>query len=358
MIVWGWVHNTWPTAAEGGSAAYAYGAWINSCVHVVMYGYYGLTAMNIRPPAPLKKAVTTVQLTQFATCIVHALSALAFDATPVFYNAVQARVLSTDPDPVHPGSQPTGPAARRASLRCLPPRPRHSDPSEPAPSVRRSCTTLGCSSSSCRSCSASTRAPASRAAPPPSLRHRARPRRRRPLARPSETVRLPHWACPRRRESSDAHRRVARSHLPDARSCARTAHEPPCCHRVWLRGSCLGWSAQSTVEVASVAMNAECLSWVDARLQRMDVRGACASSACASSARPTARVRARPVSCVRHSGRAAAGAGVGRAAKCEHVSTRPRQRVVFIVCLVTRQRSQRCAHTRPQRVIAGVAWLH
>ena len=30
LLVWGWVVNTWPTAAEGGSAAYAYGAWINS----------------------------------------------------------------------------------------------------------------------------------------------------------------------------------------------------------------------------------------------------------------------------------------------------------------------------------------
>lgn len=89
LIVWGWVVNTWPSGAEGGSAAYAYGAWINSCIHVVMYAYYGLTAMNIRPPPPLKKAVTSMQLTQFASCIVHAFAALALDTTPIFYNAVQ-----------------------------------------------------------------------------------------------------------------------------------------------------------------------------------------------------------------------------------------------------------------------------
>ena len=43
--------------------------------------------MNIRPP--FKKAVTMAQLTQFASCIVHAIAALFFDVTPVFYNAVQ-----------------------------------------------------------------------------------------------------------------------------------------------------------------------------------------------------------------------------------------------------------------------------
>jgi len=85
VVVWGWVVNTWP--AENSSAAYAYGAWVNSCVHVIMYFYYGLTAMNIRPP--FKKLVTMVQLTQFASCIIHAITALFVDVTPVFYNGVQ-----------------------------------------------------------------------------------------------------------------------------------------------------------------------------------------------------------------------------------------------------------------------------
>eukprot|EP00310_Coccolithus_braarudii_P022944 CAMPEP_0183351770 /NCGR_PEP_ID=MMETSP0164_2-20130417/26242_1 /TAXON_ID=221442 /ORGANISM="Coccolithus pelagicus ssp braarudi, Strain PLY182g" /LENGTH=237 /DNA_ID=CAMNT_0025524039 /DNA_START=36 /DNA_END=749 /DNA_ORIENTATION=- len=86
VIVWGWVHNTFPTEY---TAVYSYGAWINACVHVVMYFYYALTAMNIRPPPPLKKAVTMVQLTQFASCIVHAVSALFIDATPIQYNITQ-----------------------------------------------------------------------------------------------------------------------------------------------------------------------------------------------------------------------------------------------------------------------------
>lgn len=89
VVVWGWVVNTWPTAEEGGSGAYAYGAWINACVHVVMYGYYGVTAMGVKPPKMVKKGVTTFQLSQFASCIIHAVSALLFDSTPIFYNAVQ-----------------------------------------------------------------------------------------------------------------------------------------------------------------------------------------------------------------------------------------------------------------------------
>lgn len=88
-LVWGWVVNTWPTAEEGGSAAYAYGAWINSCIHVIMYFYYGVTALGVKVPTPIKKSVTTAQLTQFASCITHAIAALFFDSTPVFYNAVQ-----------------------------------------------------------------------------------------------------------------------------------------------------------------------------------------------------------------------------------------------------------------------------
>lgn len=89
VIVWGWVVNTWPKAEEGGSAAYAYGAWINSCIHVIMYFYYGVTAMGVSVPKPLKKLVTTCQLTQFASCIIHAVAALVIDTTPIFYNAIQ-----------------------------------------------------------------------------------------------------------------------------------------------------------------------------------------------------------------------------------------------------------------------------
>ena len=91
VVVWGWVVNTWPTGAEGGTGVYAYGAWINSCVHVIMYGYYGITAIGVRLPRSVKRSVTTCQLTQFVSCIVHAVCALLFDTTPIVYNVVQVR---------------------------------------------------------------------------------------------------------------------------------------------------------------------------------------------------------------------------------------------------------------------------
>ena len=57
LVVWGWVVNTWPTAEENGSAAYAYGAWINSCVHVIMYFYCARSRRA--PPAAHRPPRTT-----------------------------------------------------------------------------------------------------------------------------------------------------------------------------------------------------------------------------------------------------------------------------------------------------------
>lgn len=45
--------------------------------------------MGIKVPKLFKKCVTMVQLSQFASCITHAIAALLFDTTPIFYNAVQ-----------------------------------------------------------------------------------------------------------------------------------------------------------------------------------------------------------------------------------------------------------------------------
>ena len=65
LLVWGWVVNTWPTAQENGSAAYAYGAWINSCVHVIMYFYCApsplpqRTARRAPRPLPIPSSVST-----------------------------------------------------------------------------------------------------------------------------------------------------------------------------------------------------------------------------------------------------------------------------------------------------------
>jgi len=121
VVVWGWAVSTWPADQ---SAVYAYGAWVNSWVHVIMYFYYGLTALGIRPP--FKKCVTAVQLTQFASCITHAITALFLDTTPVLYNGVQVcyhiQMLYLFL-PLLLGTQQRGKGARGFEIGC-PPKPK------------------------------------------------------------------------------------------------------------------------------------------------------------------------------------------------------------------------------------------
>jgi hypothetical protein len=53
------------------------------------YAYYGLAAVGVQLPPLLKRAVTSVQISQFISCIPHAIAALLLDSTPVVYNVVQ-----------------------------------------------------------------------------------------------------------------------------------------------------------------------------------------------------------------------------------------------------------------------------
>lgn len=86
LIIWAWVVSTWP---KEGTAAYVYGAWINSWIHVGMYAYYLCTTLNLQVPIFLKKSVTFCQIAQFVTCIIHAIAALLIDETKYYYNLVQ-----------------------------------------------------------------------------------------------------------------------------------------------------------------------------------------------------------------------------------------------------------------------------
>eukprot|EP00949_MAST-11_sp_MAST-11-sp1_P003643 g3643.t1 len=63
--VWGYL--LW----EGyGSGTVAYGAFINSVTHVIMYTHYLITSLGLNNP--LKRQVTQFQLAQFLSCVVHA----------------------------------------------------------------------------------------------------------------------------------------------------------------------------------------------------------------------------------------------------------------------------------------------
>merc|ERR1712167_51929 len=60
-----------------GSATAAYGAFINSVTHVLLYGHYFWTSLGYNNP--FKAYITKFQLAQFASCIVHAVMVLIFE---------------------------------------------------------------------------------------------------------------------------------------------------------------------------------------------------------------------------------------------------------------------------------------
>jgi elongation of very long chain fatty acids protein 4 len=70
--VWGYLCYT-----GNGNGTAAYGAWINSLTHVLMYTHYLWTAMGFRNP--LKRWLTRWQIAQFWSCIVHALLVVALE---------------------------------------------------------------------------------------------------------------------------------------------------------------------------------------------------------------------------------------------------------------------------------------
>jgi fatty acid desaturase (delta-4 desaturase) len=64
-----------------GSGAVRYGAWVNSLVHVIMYSHFLWTSFGLKNP--LKKCVTLCQITQFWSCILHAILVLCYENTAV-----------------------------------------------------------------------------------------------------------------------------------------------------------------------------------------------------------------------------------------------------------------------------------
>ncbi|KAJ1480076.1 ELO family [Baffinella frigidus] len=60
-----------------GNGTAAFGALINSCIHCMMYSHYLWTSFGWNNP--FKKMITQAQLVQFATCIIHAVTVLAYE---------------------------------------------------------------------------------------------------------------------------------------------------------------------------------------------------------------------------------------------------------------------------------------
>lgn len=87
LIMWSWLLVLW---VNPGGDAY-FGALLNSFIHVVMYGYYLLTALKL--PCPWKKYVTILQLSQFSVIFVQGWTAIYLGSTPTWLTLVQQFVM-------------------------------------------------------------------------------------------------------------------------------------------------------------------------------------------------------------------------------------------------------------------------
>lgn len=62
-----------------GSGTIRYGAWINSLTHVIMYSHYLWTSFGLKNP--FKKWITTWQISQFYSCLLHAVLVQCLETT-------------------------------------------------------------------------------------------------------------------------------------------------------------------------------------------------------------------------------------------------------------------------------------
>merc|ERR1719272_1504922 len=65
-MVWGYL--LWSGVGNG---TIRYGAWVNSLTHVIMYSHYLWTSFGLKNP--LKRYITLWQISQFYSCLAHAL---------------------------------------------------------------------------------------------------------------------------------------------------------------------------------------------------------------------------------------------------------------------------------------------
>jgi elongation of very long chain fatty acids protein 4 len=60
-----------------GNGTAAFGAWINSVIHVIMYSHYYYTSLGYNNP--YKKYITQAQMGQFVLCLSHSMIVIAFE---------------------------------------------------------------------------------------------------------------------------------------------------------------------------------------------------------------------------------------------------------------------------------------
>jgi len=71
-LIWGFLINN-----GVGNGTAAYGCFINSVIHFIMYGHYLITSLGYKNP--FKMYITQLQLLQFACCIIHSFTVLLYE---------------------------------------------------------------------------------------------------------------------------------------------------------------------------------------------------------------------------------------------------------------------------------------
>jgi elongation of very long chain fatty acids protein 4 len=87
LLIWAWFLVC---KIETAGDSY-FGACVNSFIHVIMYGYYTLTLLNIS--CPWKKWITTCQMIQFCVCFSHSCFVVYNGNAPVILPLAQAFVM-------------------------------------------------------------------------------------------------------------------------------------------------------------------------------------------------------------------------------------------------------------------------
>jgi hypothetical protein len=71
-LIWGFLINN-----GVGNGTAAYGCFINSIIHFIMYGHYLITSLGYKNP--FKMYITQLQLLQFSCCIIHSFTVLLYE---------------------------------------------------------------------------------------------------------------------------------------------------------------------------------------------------------------------------------------------------------------------------------------
>mmetsp|Transcript_22716 Transcript_22716/g.44231 ORF Transcript_22716/g.44231 Transcript_22716/m.44231 type:complete len:304 (+) Transcript_22716:55-966(+) len=87
LLLWAW----FAVCRFGCGGESWFGAWMNSLIHVLMYGYYFLSTIKI--PVPWKRYLTQAQMLQFVICLAHTLYSFYYNIYPRHLACIEIWVM-------------------------------------------------------------------------------------------------------------------------------------------------------------------------------------------------------------------------------------------------------------------------